>query len=82
MDKILKNFIEKPYDPKSNLWFGEQYYQEEHKSAALTLFLRAAEYSLDKNKDLTYESLIKVAGETASSIVDDLSFLFLAELNN
>ena len=61
MDKILKNFIEKPYDPESNLWFGEQYYQEEHKSAALTLFLRAAEYSLDKNKDLTYESLIKVA---------------------
>lgn len=60
MDKILKNFIEKPYDPESNLWFGEQYYQEEHKSAALTLFLRAAEYSLDKNKDLTYESLIKV----------------------
>jgi hypothetical protein len=61
MDKILKNFVEDPYNPEFNIQFGEQYYQEGHKAAALTLFLRAAEYSLDKDKDLTYESLIKVA---------------------
>jgi len=59
MDKILKNFLNDPYNPETNFWFGEQYYQEGHKAAALTLFLRAAEYGFDK--DLTYEALVKVA---------------------
>ena len=59
MDNILKNFIDNPYHPETNFVFGEQYYQEGHKAAALSLFLRAAEYGFDK--DLTYEALIKVA---------------------
>ena len=60
MDKLLENFINDPYNPETNFWFAEQYFQEGHKASALTLFLRAAEYSLNQNKDLTYESLIKV----------------------
>jgi tetratricopeptide (TPR) repeat protein len=58
MDKVLKNYINDPYNPETNFWFGEQYYQEGHKAAALTLFLRTAEYGV--NNDLTYESLLKV----------------------
>lgn len=58
MDKILENFINDPYNPETNFWFGEQYYQEGHKAAALTLFLRTAEYETDK--DLVYEALLKV----------------------
>jgi len=58
MDNILENFINDPYNPETNFWFAEQYYSEGHKAAALTLFLRTAEYSSDK--DLAYESLLKV----------------------
>jgi hypothetical protein len=59
MDKILDNYLNDPYNPEINFWFGEQYYQEGHRAAALSLFLRAAEYGTDN--DLIYEALLKVA---------------------
>lgn len=59
MDKILNNYLNDPYNPETNFWFGEQYYQEGHKAAALSLFLRTAEYGTDEN--LIYESLLKIA---------------------
>ena len=54
-------FIIDPYNPETNFWLGEQYYLEGYKAAALSYFLRAAEYGVDEYHDLVYEALIKVA---------------------
>ena len=56
MDKILDNYLNNPYNPETNFWFGEQYYQEGHQAAALSLFLIEAEYG--KDKDLIKEALL------------------------
>tara|TARA_R110000822_G_scaffold44751_1_gene120008 strand:+ start:3119 stop:4345 length:1227 start_codon:yes stop_codon:yes gene_type:complete len=53
------NFIKDPYSPEINFKLGEQYHSEGSKAAALTYFLRAAEYGT--SKELTYEALLKVA---------------------
>src|SRR6056300_1310548 len=60
MDKYL-DFIQDPYNPETNFRLGEQYYQEGRKAAALSYFLRTAEYGTDLDRDLIYESLVKVA---------------------
>ena len=53
------NFIKDPYSPEINFKLGEQYHSEGSTAAALTYFLRAAEYGT--SKELTYEALLKVA---------------------
>ena len=58
MDRY-NNFIQDPYNPETNFWLGEQYYQEGHRAGALAYFLRCAEYGTDR--ELTYEALLKVA---------------------
>lgn len=58
MDNLIK-FINNPYNPEINFWLGYEYDLEGHKAAAISYYLRAAEYSTDK--DLAYEALIKIA---------------------
>lgn len=58
MDRYT-DFINNPYNSETNFWLGEQYYQKGHKAAALSYFLRAAEYGED-SEDLIYEALLKV----------------------
>ena len=57
MDNLLK-FINDPYNPEINFWLGYEYDLENHKATAITYYLRAAEFTDDKN--LAYESLIKI----------------------
>ena len=52
-------FIQNPYNPSANFGLAEQYYQEGHKAAALSYFLRAAEYG-GTDTELVYEALLKV----------------------
>ena len=53
------DFIQDPYNVVVNFELGEEYYQEGHRAAALTYFLRCAEYATDH--DLVYEALMKIA---------------------
>jgi len=58
MNNLIK-FINDPYNPEINFWLGYEYDLENNKAAAISYYLRAAEYS--NNKDLEYESLIRIA---------------------
>lgn len=58
MNNLIK-FINNPTDPEINFWLGYEYDLENNKAAAVSYYLRAAEYS--NNKNLTYESLIRIA---------------------
>ena len=57
MNNLLK-FINDPYNPEVNFWLGYEYDLENHKATAMSYYLRAAEFSDDKN--LVYESLIRI----------------------
>ena len=58
MDRYT-DFINDPYNPLVNFKLAEQYYQEGYKAAALSYFLRAAEYG-ETDTELVYEALLKV----------------------
>ena len=55
----LLDFINNPLSPIINFNLANVYYSQEHYAAALSFYLRAAEFSQDR--DLVYESLIKIA---------------------
>lgn len=57
MNNLIK-FINDPYNPEINFWLGYEYDLENHKATAISYYLRAAEFSSDK--DLVYESLIRI----------------------
>ena len=58
MDNLIK-FINDPYNPETNFWLGYEYDLENNKAAALSFYLRTAEYSTNKN--LIYESLLRIS---------------------
>lgn len=56
--KNLKQYIQDPYNSLINYQIGEEYYEIGQTAAALSFFLRAAEYS--NNKGMQYDALIMV----------------------
>jgi hypothetical protein len=58
LDTLLKELVNNPYDPLTNLYIANEYENQNQLASALSFYLRTAEFSSDKN--ITYESLIKV----------------------
>jgi len=56
--EVLKDFINDPYSEINNFSLGYYYDRQGHSASALSYYLRAAEYG--SNKNLIYESLIKI----------------------
>ena len=59
VDNILLNFITDTINPLSNFRLAEWYENNDHLSAAVSYYLRCAEYSSEE--DLVYESLIRLS---------------------
>mgnify|MGYP000647397452 CR=1 FL=1 len=64
LQNYLDKFIENPQDGLNTFFLAKEYEQQGHTAAALSYYLRVAEYSEDK--DLIYEALLR-AGKCLSS---------------
>jgi hypothetical protein len=59
LDQLLKEYINNPEDPKSNLLLALHYNKINQTAAAISFFLRTAERT--RNKELQYECMLKAA---------------------
>jgi tetratricopeptide (TPR) repeat protein len=57
---ILDIFVDSPYDPTANYELATYYEQNSQYAAAISYYLRSAEYEL-KNTELIYKALLKIA---------------------
>ena len=58
LEKQLREFVFDPYNQEKNFNLGYTYENLGHTAAAITYYVRSAEYGNDD--DLTYEALIRV----------------------
>lgn len=62
---LIKELVESlsfsPFDPIINFKVGEEYQKINQTASAISFYLRAAEYGYDKDRNTTYNSLLKAS---------------------